>query len=465
MSKIAIQGDSSGTGTFTISAPNSSANPVLTLPTTSGTVVVTGGAQTIEFAAGSASTPSITFTGDTNTGIFSPGADTIAFSEGGAEAARLDSSGNLLVGTTTAVQKLTVNGYASVNGNNISADNSLGFRNRIINGDMRIDQRNAGAAVTANNAFPVDRFFVPFSTDGAFSAQQDSSAPAGFVNSLKFTTTTADATIGATQYAMLRQVIEGFNVADLGWGTANAKTVTLSFWVRSSLTGTFGGSLQNNAEDRSYPFSYTISSANTWEQKTITVVGDTTGTWLTTNGRGIRLAWGLGVGSTYSGTAGAWSATPSLYSVTGAVNVMGTLNATWYVTGVQLEVGSVATPFERRDYGRELIMCQRYYFKTYNQSVVPNTSTPTGCIGGIAYSTSAISITTRWPVGMRATPTGTVISQTGTNGSVTAPGGANVGSGFICDQLGDSGMLAVISGSGLTSGSFYYCHLTASAEL
>jgi hypothetical protein len=281
------------------------------------------------------------------------------------------------------------------------------FRNRIINGDMRIDQRNAGAAVTTNNAFPVDRFFVPFDTDGAFSAQQDSSAPAGFVNSLKFTTTTADATIGATQYAMVRQVIEGLNVADLGWGTASAKTVTLSFWVRSSLTGTFGGSLQNNAEDRSYPFSYTISSADTWEQKTITVAGDTTGTWLTTNGRGIRLAWGLGVGSTYSGTAGAWSATPSLYSVTGAVSVIGTLNATWYVTGVQLEVGSVATPFERRPFGTELALCQRYFYKhaegSGNKAIAI----------GIQYESSSIYFMVPFKVTMRAVPTG--VSTSGTN--------------------------------------------------
>lgn len=294
---------------------------------------------------------------------------------------------------------------ATINSMTPTADSLQGFRNRIINGDMRIDQRNAGAAVTANNAFPVDRFFVPFSTDGAFSAQQDSSTPAGFVNSLKFTTTTADATIGATQYAMLRQVIEGFNVADLGWGTANAKTVTLSFWVRSSLTGTFGGSLQNNAEDRSYPFSYTISSANTWEQKTITVVGDTTGTWLTTNGRGIRLAWGLGVGSTYSGTAGAWSATPSLYSVTGAVNVMGTLNATWYITGVQLEVGSVATPFERRPYGTELALCQRYYYR-----IKPGQSLPFGSCA--VQTTSDAEVYVYFPVTMRAAPT--ALEQSGT---------------------------------------------------
>jgi hypothetical protein len=275
------------------------------------------------------------------------------------------------------------------------------FRNRIINGDMRIDQRNAGAAVTSNNSYPVDRFFVPFDTDGAFSAQQDSSAPAGFVNSLKFTTTTADATIGATQYAMVRQVIEGLNVADLGWGTASAKTVTLSFWVRSSLTGTFGGSLQNNAEDRSYPFSYTISSADTWEQKTITVAGDTTGTWLTTNGRGIRLAWGLGVGSTYSGTAGAWSATPSLYSVTGAVSVIGTLDATWYITGVQLEVGSVATPFERRPFGAELALCQRYYAKIAGTG----SGTQTGFGTGISSSASAGAVILQFPQIMRAAPT------------------------------------------------------------
>jgi hypothetical protein len=292
-----------------------------------------------------------------------------------------------------------------------------GFVNRIINGDMRIAQRGT-AAVTANNAFPVDRFFVPFDTDGAFSAQQDSSAPAGFVNSLKFTTTTEDATIGATQYAMVRQVIEGLNVADLGWGTASAKTVTLSFWVRSSLTGTFGGSLQNNAEDRSYPFSYTISSANTWEQKTITVAGDTTGTWLTTNGRGIRLAWGLGVGSTYSGTAGAWSATPSLYSVTGAVSVIGTLNATWFITGVQLEVGSVATPFERRPYGTELMLCQRYYESVSTDEVSGSVTY------GAIYNSSNTLANVFFKVNKRAAPTMTAFNSTHTpafGGTSSAP--------------------------------------------
>ena len=240
----------------------------------------------------------------------------------------------------------------------------FGFRNRIINPGMVIDQRNAGAAVTANGAFPVDRYQVSNTSDGAYSAQQDSSAPAGFVNSVKVTTTTADASLTTTQQLAFRHIIEGLNVADLGWGTASAQTVTLSFWVRSSLTGTFGGSLQNSAANRSYVFTYTISAANTWEQKTITVPGDTTGTWLTTNGRGIVIWFGLGVGPSASGTAGSWSAS-ELNSATGAVSVIGTLNATWQITGVQLEKGSTATSFDYRPYTTELQLCQRYYQRLY----------------------------------------------------------------------------------------------------
>jgi hypothetical protein len=240
----------------------------------------------------------------------------------------------------------------------LNIDDLYGFRNRIINGDMRIAQRGT-AAVTTNAAFPVDRFSVGNTSDGAFSAQQDSSAPAGFVNSVKITTTTADATLTTTQALSFVQRIEGTNIADLGWGSASAKTITISFWVRSSLTGTFGGALRNSAANRSYPFEYSISSADTWEQKSVTISGDTSGTWLTTNGLGINVFFGLGVGPDRSGTAGAWNSNNNL-SATGAVSVIGTLNATWYITGVQLEVGSVATPFERRPYGTELALCQRY---------------------------------------------------------------------------------------------------------
>jgi len=247
---------------------------------------------------------------------------------------------------------------ASINGATPTTDNLMG-RNRIINGAMEIAQRGT-AAVTASGSYPVDRFVIVNTTDGAFSAQQDSSAPAGFVKSLKFTTTTADASLAATQICALSHRIEGTNIADMGFGTANANTITVSFWVRSSLTGTFGGAIINDGFDRSYPFSYTISSADTWEYKTVTLAGDTTGTWLNTTGRGMVVNFSLAAGADRVGTAGSWVGANN-QGVSGQVQVIGTLNATWYLTGVQLEAGSVATSFERRSYGQELALCQRYY--------------------------------------------------------------------------------------------------------
>jgi hypothetical protein len=237
------------------------------------------------------------------------------------------------------------------------------FRNRIINGDMRIDQRNAGASITLasdGTTYPVDRWRCDESSDGAATGEQVQDAPAGFVDSLKITTTTADATLTSNQYLGINQFIEGFYFADLGYGTASAKTFTLSFWVKSSLTGTFAGGIDNNTGDRTYVFNYTISVANTWEYKTITIYGDTSGTWDTGNARGLGLRFGLGAGTGLEGTVGTWQ-TGSKLSSSGAVSIIGTLNATWQITGVQLEVGSVATPFERRPYGLELQLCQRYF--------------------------------------------------------------------------------------------------------
>jgi hypothetical protein len=236
------------------------------------------------------------------------------------------------------------------------------FKNRIINGAMMIDQRNAGASVTlnGNELFPVDRFACGDVTDGSFTAQQVSDAPAGFVNSLKCTITAADTSLTTTQVAYCRHTIEGLNVSDLGWGTANAATITLSFWVKSSLTGAFGGALRNSGATRSYPYSYTINAANTWEQKTITITGDTSGTWLTTNGEGINVQFSLGAGPDRLGTAGAWNGNNNV-GATGQVQVIGTNGATWQITGVQLEKGSTATSFDYRPYGAELVLCQRYY--------------------------------------------------------------------------------------------------------
>jgi len=321
------------------------------------------------FADGTSSAPAITNTGDTNTGVYFPAADEVAVAAGGSVAAAFNSNG-------------------------------MFFRNRIINGDMRIDQRNAGAAVTASGNFPVDRFIAVNSTDGAFSAQQDTSVPtgAGFVNSLKFTTTTADATLTTFQNLNLTHQIEGTNVADLMWGSASARTVTLSFWVRSSLTGTFGGALRNSGATRSYPFSYSISVADTWEYKTLVIPGDTSGTWLTTTGLGVQVVFGLGAGPDRSGTAGAWAAANAI-APTGAVSVIGTLNATWYITGVQLETGSVATPFERRPFGTELALCQRYCYSAKDDG---DANSVFGT--GMAFSGTSAGVGIVFPVTMRASP-------------------------------------------------------------
>jgi hypothetical protein len=257
---------------------------------------------------------------------------------------------------------------AKVNGSTVfNASSSMGFKNRIINGAMVIDQRNAGAAVTTSGSYAVDRFRTDVVTDGAFSAQQVSDAPAGFINSYKFTTTTADASLSAAQRVWMFQRVEGLNVADFGWGTASASSVTLSFWVKSSLTGTFTASFNNSAGDRAYISTYTISAANTWEQKTISIAGDTSGTWLKTNGVGLAIHFSLGVGTDFQGSAGSWVA-GNVYSTSGAVSVIGTLNATWQISGVQLEKGSTATSFDYRPYGTELQLAQRYYIKINNPS-------------------------------------------------------------------------------------------------
>jgi hypothetical protein len=288
---------------------------------------------------------------------------------------------------------------------------SMGFRNRILNGDCRIDQRNAGAAVTVNTGgafYPVDRFrFSGVSSSGVFTAQQVSDAPAEFTKSVKVTVTTIDSSLSGSDLYYAAHFIEGFNTADLAWGSASALAVTLSFWAKSSVTGTFGGALSNNGVNRSYPFTYTINAANTWEQKTVTIAGDTTGTWATDNNTGIRIYWGLGVASGFAGTAGSWAAS-QLLSATGATNLMATNAATWQITGVQLEAGSVASPFERRDYGRELMMCQRYFRSMQRQAG----NDGTGFAMGTCYGNNDIYITYGGvhPVEMRATPTLSTVS-------------------------------------------------------
>jgi hypothetical protein len=322
-----------------------------------------------------------------------------------------DTSGELTIQAPSVAGTNTLNLPASSGTLATTAQASIGMKNRIINGNMAIDQRNAGASVTPNTlSYPVDRIFGYASVTGKFSCQQNSGSvtpPAGFVNYLG-AVSLSTYSVGAGEQYIFGQPIEGLNVGDLGWGTADAKTVTLSFWVRSSLTGTFGGSLQNSAFDRSYPFSYTISVANTWEKKTITITGDTTGTWLTTNGVGIRLGFSLGAGVTMSGTAGAWAAA-NYVSATGATSVVGTSGATFYITGVQLETGTTATDFENLQYTTQLQLCQRYYYRVNKESILSKVMST----GGAYYSTTACYVTVPFLVSMRSLPsltTGTVAS-------------------------------------------------------
>jgi hypothetical protein len=279
-----------------------------------------------------------------------------------------------------------------------------GFKNRLINGACVIDQRNAGAAVTAINVYSLDRWKLQGTQSSKINVQQNAGSvtpPAGFVNYLGATSQSAFS-VAATDYFRIFQPIEGYNTADLGWGTANAQTVTLSFWVRSSLTGTHGGSFSNNDNNRFYVYSYTISSANTWEYKTITVAGDTSGTWSTTTSLSIQLGFNYGTGTTYSGTAGSWGSA-TLLAPTGAVSVVGTSGATFYITGVQLEKGSTATSFDYRPYGTELALCQRYF----QRNVFDNDSYPFSA--GYAYATNTVAAYLPLAVAMRATPTAAIV--------------------------------------------------------
>ena len=297
---------------------------------------------------------------------------------------------------------------------------AIAFKNRIINGAMTFDQRWSGASVTpTSGSYTLDRWNFVLSQTSKLTCQQlSASPPTGFTYYQGITSSSAYS-ITSGDYFQVNQIIEGYNIADLGWGTANAKTVTLSFWVQSSLTGTFGGSLRNYGVTRSYPFTYTISSANTWTQISVTIAGDTNGTWLTTNGWGIQVIFGLGIGSTYSGTAGSW-ASANYASATGAVSVVGTSGATFYVTGVQLEVGTAATNFDFRSYGTELALCQRYY----NKLVLGDTATGSSVgIQAFVYNSSLAIAYFTYPVAMRTAPS-LVTTGSASNYQILQYGGA-----------------------------------------
>ena len=298
----------------------------------------------------------------------------------------------------------------SYGGSSISFDDNstissgwTGFKNRIINGGMVINQRVLGT-VSASGNYVLDRF-LNYRSGGAYSVQQSTDAPAGFTNSMLMTNTTE---ASPTTYSFFGQVIEGNNIADLNFGLANASVITVSFWVKSSVAGVYSISITNGNGDRAYPATYTINNVNTWEKETITIPGDVTGTWATNNTSGMFLRFNLGSPAGRTTTSGSWAAGnyDGATGSTGATTWANTTNATFYVTGVQLERGSTASSFEYRPFGTELQLCQRYYFNLLSgQSETP-------AYWGAGNAAQAAWIYTQFglPVPMRTTPSPTLTS-------------------------------------------------------
>jgi hypothetical protein len=336
--------------------------------------------------------------------------------------------------------------------NNVLAPASAVFRNRIINGEFKISQYNGTSSVTPSSgiSYPIDRFYSRNSAASKYTVQQlSASPPANFIYYLGMTSASAYS-VTSTDTFTIGQRIEGFNVSDLNYGLSTAKTATLSFWVQSSLTGTFGGSLQNNAQNRSYAFSYSIPTANTWTQISVTVAGDTTGTWATGTSTGLDVLFGLGQGSTFSTTAGSWGA-GDYRNVTGATSVVGTSGATFYITGVQLEVGTNATSFGYRPYGTELALCQRY---CYNTNASTNANTP--FFNGEFYSSTLMLGVLRMPVTMRAQPSAS------STGSFTISQGASAftATSISINQASPDSILFQGTVSGATAG---VCRIAAAS--
>ena len=277
--------------------------------------------------------------------------------------------------------------------------NNLSNRNFLINGGCAIDQRNGGSSVTTG--FAIDRTQIEgFDGGGTGTGQQVTDSPSGFTHSLKITVTGTDTSLASTDFYTLRQIVEGYNIAHLGFGASGGTSVTLSFFVKSSLTGNFSCSLGNGDNNRSYPIMYTINTADTWEKKTMTFPADTTGTWGTGNGRGILVRWSLGAGSGRLGTANQWNGSQA-HGATGTTNLFATNAATFQITGLQLEAGRVATDFEHRSFAQELQLCQRYFQKNATAQMY---------LTLVRTADNQHRLNLNLPVTMRATPTGTITS-------------------------------------------------------
>jgi hypothetical protein len=465
--------------------PNTATTGAVSL---AGTLAVTNGGTGVTTSTGSGNnvlstsptlvtpvlgTPtSVTLTNGTGLPLTSGVTGTLPIANGGTNSTATPTSGGIGYGTGTAHayssagtagQVLTSNGSSAPTWATASSD-TVGFKNRIINGAMVIDQRNAGANVSVSSyGYVLDRFGFSITGGGVFNVQRSTTAPSGFTNSQALTVTTADSSIAAGDTYQSFHKIEGFNFSDMGFGTANAQTFTLSFWVRSSVTGTYAVGFNNNAFNRSYVATYTINSANTFEYKTITVTGDTSGTWLTDNSIGINISFDLGSGSNFNATAGAWGA-GSLSRTSGSVNWIATSGATFYITGVQIEKGSTATSFDYRPYGTELQLCQRYFETSMSVAPADNMSVASTGVYAIASSAATPLLTIQFKVTKRADPTVTYYAPLTTSPSgkfrEDATGTIRTATGGGATNWG--GIIGVSSGTSSVAYQFGY---QASVEL
>jgi hypothetical protein len=317
------------------------------------------------------------------------------------------------------------------------------MKNRIINGAVTISQRNGSSATTIpayTNTYGPDRWYGASQPVGSkYSIAQGNTGgaalAAGFVNCLNVVSLSAYSITSGDIHTVCQR-IEGYNTADLQWGTANAKTVTLSFWAYSSITGTWAGVITDSANAYTYPFTYTISSASTWEYKTITIAGPTSGTWSTTTGIGLNLCFSVGVGSSFTATANAWTSAANTFGVTGANSLLGTNGAQLSFTGVQLEVGSSATSFDYVNYQTSFANCLRYYWKFVGQNASGNTQ-----IGsGMQYNGGDVRCTLQYPVPMRIVPSVT-FGGSGFGFERPALSFGTIGSAFSANQTFTTSLL------------------------
>tara|TARA_Y100000052_G_scaffold4747_1_gene4265 strand:+ start:4580 stop:5731 length:1152 start_codon:yes stop_codon:yes gene_type:complete len=372
------------------------------------------------------------------------------------------------VGASTAA--ISIDNSSGTCTANITSVNGgqLGGRNLLINGDMRINQRHGTAAMEATNANPysLDRWVT--ANDNAtsrFTVQQVVDAPVGFYYSLKATSQYAYTPASGEVFGF-GQKIEGYNTNWLEFGTANAKSITISFFVKSSLTGTFGGSVLNNDMTRGFPFTYTISSANTWEKKTVTVAGSTDGTWNTTNGTGIRVHWSMGANANRSDTAGQWSSTQYTFHPTGATNVVANNGATLQVTGCQVEEGTTATLYEHRPYAQELSLAQRYFEKSFKQGTAPaqNVSAGVGYYLLHSQGSQLRSINIYFKVTKRTDPTMTYFNPYAANANARLPFSSTDLAGIATNTLSDN-WFSFDSTDNTPSPTLAHLMWTANAEL